>query len=84
MVANGHRAAESAEGVFGVEAGLRAQEADPAALKADLRTLSGVARRALARAGSSAPQALPPRSIRQAESDCLALFSHLQKDPRHA
>ena len=53
---------------------LRAQETDPAGLKADLRILSGVARRALARAGSSALQALPPRSFRQAESDCLALF----------
>jgi hypothetical protein len=63
---------------------LRAQETDPAGLKADLRILSGVARRALARAGSSALQALPPRSFRQAESDCLALFSHLQKEPSHA
>ena len=63
---------------------LRAQETDPAALKADLRILSGVARRALARAGLSAQQALPSRSFRQAESDCLALFSHLQKEPSHA
>lgn len=63
---------------------LRAQGTDPAALKADLRILSGVARRALARAGASALQALPPRSFRQAESDCLALFSHLQKEPSHA
>ena len=63
---------------------LRAQETDPAGLKADLRILSGVARRALARAGSSALQALPPRTFRQAESDCLALFSHLQKEPSHA
>lgn len=63
---------------------LRAQEADPAALKADLRILSGVARRALARVGASTLQALPSRSFRQAESDCLALFSHLQKDPSHA
>lgn len=63
---------------------LRAQGTDPAALKADLRILSGVARRALARAGASALQALPPRSFRQAELDCLALFSHLQKEPSHA
>ena len=63
---------------------LRAQEADPADLKADLRILSGVARRALARASSNALQVLPSRSFRQAESDCLALFSHLQKEPSHA
>jgi ParB/RepB/Spo0J family partition protein len=59
---------------------LRAQGTDPSALRADLRTLSAVARRALGRAVGDAIHAIPPRTIRQAQSDCEALFTHLGKE----
>lgn len=56
---------------------LRAQGTDPSALRGDLRTLSAVARRALGRSVGDAIHAIPPRTIRQAQADCEALFTHL-------
>jgi ParB/RepB/Spo0J family partition protein len=63
---------------------LRAQQTDPSALRADLRILAAVARRALGVAGVAAMPLLGSRSFRQAQSDCQALFTHLEKEFGHA
>jgi ParB/RepB/Spo0J family partition protein len=57
---------------------------DAGALKSDLGTLSMVARRALGRAREEAVALLPPRTFRQAKSDCEALFTRLGKEFAHA
>jgi ParB family transcriptional regulator, chromosome partitioning protein len=57
---------------------------DAGALKGDLGTLSTVARRALGRAGEEAVALVPPRTFRQARSDCEALFTRLGKEFAHA
>jgi ParB/RepB/Spo0J family partition protein len=63
---------------------LRAQQTDPSALRADLRILAAVARRALGVAGVAAMPLLGSRPFRQAQSDCQALFTHLEKEFGHA
>jgi len=57
---------------------------DAGALKGDLGTLAMVARRALGRAGEEAVALVPPRTFRQAKSDCEALFTRLGKEFAHA
>lgn len=59
---------------------LRIRQEDPGALRGDLRTLSSVARRALERTGAEAALSVPPRVIRQAQCDCQALFTRLEKE----
>ena len=63
---------------------LRARQEDPAALGGDLKALSVVARRALARTGAETALSLPPRVFRQAQSDCQALFTRIEKEIAHA
>ena len=63
---------------------LRAHNTNPAALQADLKALSAVARRALIRAGDDAILASAPRAFRQAQADCQALFTRLEKEAVHA
>jgi ParB/RepB/Spo0J family partition protein len=63
---------------------LRVRQEDPTALGGDLKALSAVARRALARAGAEAALSIPPRVFRQAQSDCQALFIRLEKEIDHA
>lgn len=63
---------------------LRARDSDPWALDTDLKTLSSVARRALGRASEEAAALVPPRTFRQAQQDCVALFTRLGKEFAHA
>ncbi|MFH1009029.1 MAG: ParB N-terminal domain-containing protein [Candidatus Latescibacterota bacterium] len=63
---------------------LRIHGEDPAGLKADLKDLSAVARRALSRVGEGAVLSIAPRVFRQAQADCQALFSRLEKEVAHA
>ena len=59
---------------------LQVSREDPGALRGDLKTLSSVARRALDRTGAEAALSVPPRVFRQAQCDCQALFTRLEKE----
>jgi len=62
---------------------LRIQGENPAALRTDLKALSGTARRALSRADDEAVLSLAPRLVGQAQADCRALFDRLEKEVSH-
>ena len=62
---------------------LRVHGENPAALRTDLKALSGTARRALSRADDEAVLSLAPRLVGQAQADCRALFDRLEKEVSH-